>query len=115
MPDLRVRSDRPRRRRVLFAQRLILLLFAVSTFGGLFTSTPANPVRADELDDAYARQQQLEKLISRQKSSIKSLSASQATLARKIGYTKDSLAQINADLLVVKTQIVGMTVDVARS
>lgn len=81
----------------------------------MFTSTPAPTVRADELDDAYARQEQLEKLIKRQKSSIADLNASQANLARKIGFTKDSLAQINADLLVVKTQIVGMTVDVARS
>jgi murein DD-endopeptidase MepM/ murein hydrolase activator NlpD len=114
-PDLRVRAAGRRPNRHRFAQRLILLLFAVSTFGGLFTSTPAPTTRADELDDAYARQEQLAKLISRQKSSIKDLTASQANLARKIGFTKDSLAQINADLLVVKTQIVGMTVDVARS
>ena len=90
-------------------------MFAVSTFGGLFTSTPAHPTRADELDDAYARQTQLKKLISRQKSSIESLNASQARLSSQIGFTKDSLAQINADLLAVKTQIVAMTVDVARS
>ncbi|HET9851657.1 MAG TPA: peptidoglycan DD-metalloendopeptidase family protein [Candidatus Limnocylindrales bacterium] len=115
MPDRSVRTAGPRARRQRFGQRLVLLLFAVSTFGGLFTSTPAPTVRADELDDAYARQEQLEKLIQRQKSSIKDLNASQANLARKIGYTKDSLEQINADLLVVKTQIVGMTVDVARS
>jgi murein DD-endopeptidase MepM/ murein hydrolase activator NlpD len=114
-PDHRVRSAGRRPRPRLFAQRLILLLFAVSTFGGLFTSTPARPARADELDDAYARQEQLEKLIKRQKSSIASLNASQANLARKIGFTKDSLAQINADLVAVKTEIVGMTVDVARS
>jgi murein DD-endopeptidase MepM/ murein hydrolase activator NlpD len=111
--EVRSAGRRPRARRL--GERLILLLFAVSTFGGLFTSTPAPTVRADELDDAYAKQDQLEKLISRQKSSIKSLNASQANLAKKIGYTKDSLAQINADLVVVKTQIVGMTVDVARS
>jgi murein DD-endopeptidase MepM/ murein hydrolase activator NlpD len=115
MPDRSVRTAGPRPRRHRFGQRLVLLLFAVSTFGGLFSSTPALTVRADELDDAYARQEQLEKLIQRQKSSISDLNASQANLARKIGFTKDSLAQINADLVVVKTQIVGMTVDVARS
>lgn len=86
-----------------------------TTFGGMFTSTPATPVRADELDDAYDRQRALEKLIARQRTSIKSLNASQATLSAKIGKTKSSLAEINANLLTVKTQIVGMTVDVARS
>jgi murein DD-endopeptidase MepM/ murein hydrolase activator NlpD len=86
-----------------------------TTFGGLFTSTPAAPARADELDDAYDRQEQLKKLIARQKSSIRSLNASQASLSAKIGRTKDSLAEINANLQTVKTQIVAMTVDVARS
>src|SRR5215211_6350066 len=98
MPDrlVRIPGRRPNRKR--FAQRLILLVFAVSTFGGLFTSSPAPTVRGDELADAYARQTQLEKLIKTQKSSIASLNASQANLAQKIGFTKDSLAQINADL-----------------
>lgn len=81
----------------------------------MFTSAPAQPARADELDDAYERQQELEKLIARQKSSIRTLAANQATLSSKIGKTKDSLAEINANLLTVKAQIVGMTVDVARS
>ncbi len=81
----------------------------------MFTSTPANPARADELDDAYERQKQLEELIARQKSSIRSLSASQANLSAKIGRTKNTLAELNANLLTVKTQIVAMTVDVARS
>ncbi len=110
-----VRSVRPRPRKHRFARGLLLLLVAFSTFGGLFTSTPANPARADELDDAYDRQRQLEKLIARQKSSIRSLSASQANLSSKISKTKNSLAEINANLLTVKTQIVAMTVDVARS
>ena len=98
-----------------FAQRLILLLFALSTFGGLFTSATPHFARADELDDAYARQKQLEKLISQQKNSIHDLTVGQAQLASRINQTKDSLADINANLLIVKTQIVGMTVDVARS
>jgi murein DD-endopeptidase MepM/ murein hydrolase activator NlpD len=114
-PDPRVRRAGPRPRRHQVAQRLILLLFALSTFGGLFTSSPAPVTRADELDDAYARQQQLEKLIASQKSSIRTLNLRQETLSSKISQTKRSLAAINADLLTVKTQIVDMTVDVARS
>ena len=114
-PDHRVRHAGPRRRTHLLAQRLTVLLFALSTFGGLFASTPATPTRADELDDAYDRQEQLEKLIARQRSSIKNLTASQATLSAKIGKTRSSLAEINANLLAVRTQIVSMTVDVARS
>jgi murein DD-endopeptidase MepM/ murein hydrolase activator NlpD len=113
--DPRVRSAGPRPRTHQFAKRLLLLLFAVSTFSGLFTSAPARPTRADELDDAYNRQKQLEKLIAGQKSSIRDLTANQAALSSKISKTKSSLAEINANLLAVKTQIVAMTVDVARS
>jgi murein DD-endopeptidase MepM/ murein hydrolase activator NlpD len=114
-PDRSVRLAGPRPRRFRFAQRLILLLFAVSTFGGLFTSATPRTTRADELDDAYARQHQLEKLINQQKSSIQDLTAGQAALASRINRTRDSLADINANLLIVKTQIIGMTVDVAKS
>ncbi|HXG26335.1 MAG TPA: peptidoglycan DD-metalloendopeptidase family protein [Candidatus Binatia bacterium] len=111
-PDHRARPASSRKRT---AQRLLLLLFAVSTFGSLLTSAPPSTVRADELDDAYARQEELKKLISKQKASIENLTASQQTLSRKIANTKDSLAEINANLLAVKTQIVAMEVDVARS
>jgi murein DD-endopeptidase MepM/ murein hydrolase activator NlpD len=98
-----------------FGRRAVLLLFVLSTFGGLFTSATPQGVSADELDDAYNRQQQLQKQINQQKSSIRNLTESQASLSRRIGETKDSLADINANLLAVKTQIVSMTVEVARS
>lgn len=114
MPDRRVRQAGPHRRH-RFAERFLLLVLAFSTFGGLFTTTPPPPTQADELDDAYARQQELQKLIARQKAAIRNLTANQATLSRKISNTKDSLAEINANLVAVKTQIVAMTVDVARS
>ena len=111
-PGFRSAGRRPLKR---LAQRFLLLVVALSTFGAMFTSAPASPARADELDDAYARQKQLEKLIARQKSSIRSLSVSQANLTSKISNTKESLAEINANLIAVKTEIVAMTVDVARS
>jgi murein DD-endopeptidase MepM/ murein hydrolase activator NlpD len=112
MPDRR-RSPGSRRRR--FGRSAVLLLFALSTFGTLFASAPAPLAHADELDDAYARQKQLEKLIQKQISSITALTKGQADLAARINNTRDSLAEINANLLTVRTQIVGMTVDVAKS
>ena len=87
----------------------------LATLGGtLFSGTPRT-ASADELSDAYARQQQLEKLIAQQKSSITALTKSQAALSGRISSTKRSLSQINANLLTVRTQIVAMVVDVARS
>ena len=95
-----------------FGGRAVLLLFVLSTLGGLFTS--AN-VAADDLSDAYAKQKALQKLIAHQKASIKDLNAAQALLASRIASTKDDLQAVNANLLSVKVQIVSMEVDVARS
>ena len=102
-------------RRGRIGSRFILLLLVLSSMGGLFTSATPGAVRADELEDAYARQERLQKLIDRQKESIKDLTANQAVLQSRISSTKSTLAQLNANLLVTKTQIVGMTVDIARS
>jgi murein DD-endopeptidase MepM/ murein hydrolase activator NlpD len=104
-----------RRRRITFSARAILLLFVLSTMGGLFTSATPHSAAADELSDAYAKQKALQKLIAKQKSSIADLNASQAALSREIAGTRDDLAALTANLLVVKVQIVSMTVDVARS
>ncbi|MEP6640117.1 MAG: peptidoglycan DD-metalloendopeptidase family protein [Chloroflexota bacterium] len=101
--------------RFRFGSRAVLLLIALTTFGGMFASATPRTVRADELSDAYAKQQALQKLIAGQKSAITELNANQASLASMIATTKDSLSQINANLLTVKTQIVGMTVDIAKS
>ena len=99
----------------LFGQKAVVLVLVLTTFGGTFLSSTPPIASADELSDAYARQQELEKLIARQKASIRSLSASQAALSGRISSTKRSLSEINANLLTVKTQIVAMVVDVARS
>jgi murein DD-endopeptidase MepM/ murein hydrolase activator NlpD len=106
-----VRRSLPR----LFGQKVVVLVLVLTTFGGTFLSSTPPIASADELSDAYARQQDLEKLIARQKASIRSLSASQAVLSGRISSTKRSLSEINANLLTVKTQIVAMVVDVARS
>jgi murein DD-endopeptidase MepM/ murein hydrolase activator NlpD len=97
------------------ARRLLLLLLSLTAFGGLLVTSPPRGVSADALSDAYAQQQALQKLIAKQKAAIASLQASQSTLAGRIAGTKTSLSEINANLLTVKTQIVQMTVDVARS
>jgi murein DD-endopeptidase MepM/ murein hydrolase activator NlpD len=102
-------------RRSRIGSRFILLLLVLSSMGGLFTSATPGAVRADELEDAYSRQERLQNLIDKQKESIKNLTANQAVLQSKISGTKATLAQLNANLLVTKTQIVGMTVDIARS
>lgn len=112
MPETGRRRAAGRRR---FAQRFLLLLLALSAFGGIFTTARPPVARADELDDAYAKQSRLEKLIAEQRATIKTLTARQASLSAKISSTKESLAEINANLLTVKTQIVGMTVDIANS
>lgn len=95
-------------------RRAVVLLLALSTFGGMFTSATPPNAYADELSDAYDKQAALEKLIAKQKASIRSLTASQVSLSARISSTKRSLSEINANLLTVKTQIVSMVVDVAR-
>ena len=104
-----------RRRRFTVSARAILLLFVLSTMGGLFTSATPHNAAADELSDAYAKQKALERLIARQKASIADLAASQAALSQEIAGTKDDLAALTANLLAVKVQLVSMEVDVARS
>jgi murein DD-endopeptidase MepM/ murein hydrolase activator NlpD len=111
-PDLRGRSAASRPDGV---RRVLLLLLAVTTFGGMFLTTSPRGVSADALSDAYAKQRALEKLIAQQKSAIAALTANQRTLSSRIAGTKASLSEINANLLTVRTQIVQMTVEVARS
>jgi len=96
-------------------RRLVLLLLAVTTFGGMFVSTKPQGVSADALSDAYAKQKAIQKLIAQQKATIAALAANQRALSGKIAGTKNSLAEVNANLLTVRTQIVEMTVEVARS
>lgn len=111
MKTLLGRRSMPRR----LGQRAVLALVILSSFGGILLSATPAPVSADALSDAYARQKALQKLIAQQKAAIANLAASQAMLSGKISNTKASLNEINANLLTVKTQLVSMVVDVARS
>ncbi|HEY4227849.1 MAG TPA: peptidoglycan DD-metalloendopeptidase family protein [Candidatus Limnocylindrales bacterium] len=96
-------------------QRAVLALVLLSSFGGILLSATPAPVAADSLSDAYARQKELQKLIAAQKAAMRTLQANQAALSSRISNTTTSLNEINANLLTVKTQIVSMVVDVARS
>ncbi|MEA2673645.1 MAG: hypothetical protein QOI92_837 [Chloroflexota bacterium] len=111
MKTLLRRRSMPRR----LGQRVVLSLVLLSSFGGVLLSATPVPVSADALSDAYARQKALQKLIAQQKAAIASLNASQAMLSGRISNTRQSLNEINANLLTVRTQLVSMIVDVARS
>jgi murein DD-endopeptidase MepM/ murein hydrolase activator NlpD len=102
-------------RRSPIGPRAFLLLLAVTFLGGFFTSVTPQTASADDLDDAYARQQQLQKQIKQQKASIENLAANQAIMTQRIADTKATLKDINANLVAVRSQIVSMTVDIARS
>jgi murein DD-endopeptidase MepM/ murein hydrolase activator NlpD len=93
---------------------LAALLFVVLAGGAFVSATPA-PVSADALDDAYAKQAALQKLIAREKAQIASLTSSQTALSGKIASTKANLASVISDLNEVKANIVDMTVQVAKS
>lgn len=94
---------------------MLLLLLAVTTFGGMFVTSNPLDVSADALSDAYAKQKALQKLIDQQKATISQLAANQKALSGKISGTKHNLSEINANLLTVRIQIVQMTVEVAKS
>jgi murein DD-endopeptidase MepM/ murein hydrolase activator NlpD len=83
--------------------------------GGLFASVPPPHASADDLSNAYTKQQQLQKQIAAQKSQIAALNASQSVLSNRISSTRDTLGSVVADLTAVKIQIVGMVVDVAKA
>ena len=100
----------PRRRA---GRRTVLALLLTSILGGLFVTAPPQVARADDLADAIARQQATEAQIAKQKAQVAALAKRQATLSGELARTKASLAEINADLTAVRTQVVRMTVEVA--
>ena len=108
-------APRPAARRPGAARKLVLLLLAVTTFGGMFVSTNPQHASADALSDAYAKQKALQKLIAQQKATIAALTANQKILSGQIAGTRNNLAEVNANLLTVRIQIVQMTVEIAKS
>jgi murein DD-endopeptidase MepM/ murein hydrolase activator NlpD len=113
--DLRGWSSPSKPLRPVLGRRFVALMVMVVLGGGLFVSTPPPRVSADDLSDAYAKQQQLQKQVAAQKREIASLSASQASLSKKLSNTKATLSSVIADLNEVRVEIVSMTVDVAKA
>jgi murein DD-endopeptidase MepM/ murein hydrolase activator NlpD len=90
---------------------LVLIPLLVGIFGG-----PTGPVGADELSDARARQNALQKQLRDQRAQVAEINALQADLSSQIDSTKKQLSGINADLASVKKSINSMVVkiDVVR-
>jgi murein DD-endopeptidase MepM/ murein hydrolase activator NlpD len=97
---------RHRHRRVLFFLLLLLPLLS-----GSFVA-PASPAAGDELADARARQQALEKQIAQQKAEMAELTQLQGQLKSDIDVTAYQLQGINADLAVVQSRVATMVVRV---
>ncbi len=114
-PDARGWSSRPSSSRSRTRRGLFALFMSLSLLGGMFVSITPDRVAADELSDAYKKQEQLQQLIKRQKAQIANLTASQKSLSGRISATKGTLAEINANLQAVKAQIVTMVVQVAQA
>jgi len=108
-PDHRGWSG-PRRRA---GRGLLLFLILGSAVGGLFVGTPPSATRADDLANAVAKHKALEAQIAKQKAKVAALMTRQKTLSGELAKTKTSLAEINTDLVSVRSRVVGMTVDVA--
>jgi murein DD-endopeptidase MepM/ murein hydrolase activator NlpD len=91
---------------------LVALALGVGAVG-----LPPGPARADELSDALAREKALEKQIREQKREVARLDAMQDDLRAQIRATTAALAQVNADLVTVRTKIVDTEkrIDVIRA
>jgi murein DD-endopeptidase MepM/ murein hydrolase activator NlpD len=94
----------PNRRR---HRRLLLVLLLLPVLSGLFVA-PTNPVRGDELADAKAKKEAIEKKIKAQKAQVAQLNTMQADLRGEIARTTRALGEINADLKAVRASIAKM-------
>jgi murein DD-endopeptidase MepM/ murein hydrolase activator NlpD len=104
-------SGRLRRRGLTRLPLLVLIPLLVGLFGG-----PTGSVGADELSDARARQDALQKQLRDQRAQVAQINNLQAELSTQIDSTKAQLNGINADLATVKTSINSMSakIDVVR-
>lgn len=94
----------PNRRR---HRRLLLVLLLLPVLSGLFVA-PTNPVRGNELADAKAKKEAIEKKIKAQKAQVAQLNAMQVDLRGEIARTTRALGEINADLKAVRASIATM-------
>jgi murein DD-endopeptidase MepM/ murein hydrolase activator NlpD len=110
--DARGWTARPRPR---IGRRGAVALVVIALAGGLFVSVPPPHASADSLSDAWAQQKQLQKQIAAQKAKIAALAASQASLSKRIAATRGTLGSVVENLTQVRSDIVAMTVDVAKA
>ncbi|MFL5675860.1 MAG: murein hydrolase activator EnvC family protein [Chloroflexota bacterium] len=111
-------TDGSAARRRKRGRRLGAFVLLIPLMVGLLGGVPASPtapsiVRGDELSDAKAKQEKLQKDIADQKAQVAKLDALQHDLADGIKQTKDQLSGINADLVTVKAKIVDMEAKIA--
>src|SRR5829696_2581014 len=84
----------------------VLLLFPL--FIGLIGTPTAPQAQGDELEDAQARQAELQKAAEEQKEQIAQLEQLQVVVAEDINQTTGELKSINADLAAVRLKITAM-------
>jgi murein DD-endopeptidase MepM/ murein hydrolase activator NlpD len=110
MPPAAHRSSHHSRfRRLIFALLLVPLLT-----GALGTAPLAPPVSGDELADARAQQQALERKIAEQKKLVAQLSSSQASLQAKISSTTRELKGITANLEATRKRVDNLAKEIER-
>lgn len=94
---------------------MLLFLVLTTLLGGAFVGVPVSPVSADALSDAVAKQKALEAKIAKQKAQVAGLLKERQALTATLSATKASLGEINADLDVVRGEVISATVGVARA
>jgi murein DD-endopeptidase MepM/ murein hydrolase activator NlpD len=109
--DQRPTAGTHRGRRRSRGLRRFPLLILIPLLAGLFGGS-IGPVGADELSDARARQDALQKQLRDQRAQVAEINNLQAELSTQIDSTKRQLSGINADLASVKTSINSMVVKI---
>jgi murein DD-endopeptidase MepM/ murein hydrolase activator NlpD len=113
-PGLNAASRAPGSRPRHHNRRFLLFLFLlIPLLSGSFVA-PASPAAGDDLSDARARQKALERQIAAQKADIAELSALQGQVKTEISRTSATLANVNADLTVVRSQVATMVTRVDK-
>jgi murein DD-endopeptidase MepM/ murein hydrolase activator NlpD len=90
--------------------RIFPLLLAAVLLAGL-----VGPVRADELDDALARQRELAAALAAQAKALAALAAEQKSLDASLAAASSSLAQTSANLAVVRADLAKASDVLART
>jgi murein DD-endopeptidase MepM/ murein hydrolase activator NlpD len=107
-------SPRARRERRRIPLKLFAFVLLVPVLTGLFAAPAAPRVAADQLSDAKAAKNALEKKIAAQKAQISDLNALQSGLRTQISQTRVELQGISVDLGKKRRQIAAMRAVIVR-